>query len=65
LDNKQVDLTRTKDKRNDKNKLRVINIGLLQFYDALVIQNTEVIHLDWQPPVERSQEINDLLDRFL
>ena len=46
-------------------KLRVINIGLLQFYDALVVQNVHAIHLEWQPPPEHSQEMNDLLDKFL
>jgi len=53
-----------RDPGSDK-KLRVINIGLLQFYDALVFQNVHAIQMDWQPPVEHSEEINDLLDKFL
>ena len=50
---------------NDGKKLRVINIGLLQFCEALEFQNVKVSHLEWQPPAEQSKEINDLLDKYL
>jgi len=50
---------------NDGNKLRVINIGLLQFYEALECQNVKVSHLEWQPPAVQSKEINDLLEKYL
>jgi hypothetical protein len=40
--------------------LRVINIGMNIFYDALKVQNVIVIQVDWKPgPVldKRSEEI--------
>jgi hypothetical protein len=45
--------------------LRVINIGLQSFYDALIKQQADAVHIDWRPPVKQSQEIADLLDDFL
>ena len=63
MTNKQTESDRINN--DSKKKLRVINMGLLHFYDALIVQNASAIHLEWQPPVERSEEINDLLDKFL
>ncbi len=45
--------------------LRVINIGLQSFYDALQAQGVKAVQLDWRPPVKQSEEINNLLDDLL
>ena len=48
-----------------KPELRVVNIGLQRFYDALVLQDVCVTQLNWRPPVEQSAEMQSLLDDFL
>lgn len=45
--------------------LKVVNIGLQSFYDALAAQEVQAVQLDWTPPVELKQEIADLLDDLL
>ena len=49
----------------EKEKLRVINIGLENFYEALVTQGAEVTRILWRPPVKQSEEIKNLLDKLL
>lgn len=52
-------MTNTQKKLLDSD-LRVINIGMTIFYDALKVQNIRVIQVDWKPgPVldELSEEI--------
>lgn len=48
-----------------EHKLKVINIGLPRFYDALHAQGVKAVQIDWRPPVKQSQEIQELLDMFL
>ena len=48
-----------------KETLRVINIGLQFFYDALLKQDIKVTQLDWRPPVKIDSEIEEMLDMFL
>ena len=43
-------------------KLRVVNIGISSFYDALTVQDCEAVQIDWQPPVKISEEMNHLLE---
>jgi hypothetical protein len=45
--------------------LRVINIGLQHFYEALVSQKVKATQLEWRPPVKQSAEITAILDQFL
>jgi hypothetical protein len=45
--------------------LRVINIGLTQFTEALEVQDIPVVHIQWSPPVENDEEIQSLLDSLL
>ncbi len=45
-----------------REKPKVINIGLVNFYNALIMQNVKAIQIDWQPPVKQSKEISDILD---
>jgi hypothetical protein len=45
--------------------IRVINLGLQHFYEALVSQNVKTTQLEWRPPVKQSAAITALLDEFL
>jgi FdrA protein len=44
--------------------VRVVNIGLGLFADALRAQGIEVISVEWQPPAGGKQHLIDLLDRL-
>lgn len=46
-------------------KLRVVNIGISSFYDALTTQDCEAVQVDWRPPVKISQEMNALVERTM
>jgi len=45
--------------------LQVINIGLTQFMEALAVQEIPVVHIQWSPPAENDEEIQNLLDSLL
>ena len=45
--------------------LQVINIGLTQFMEALEVQDIPVVHIQWSPPTENDEEIQNLLDSLL
>ena len=46
-------------------KLKVINIGITNFYDSLEKQGAKVTQIEWVPPVKHNKEITDLLDKLL
>lgn len=46
-------------------ELKVINIGIKQFMEALEEQQVSVVHVDWKPPTEEDEEIEKLLDSLL
>ena len=48
-----------------EHQLKVVNIGISRFYDALLAQNVESTQIDWRPPVKLSKEIQDMLDMFM
>jgi hypothetical protein len=45
--------------------LQVINLGLTQFMEALEVQDIPVVHIQWSPPTENEEEIQNLLDSLL
>lgn len=45
--------------------LKVINIGLKQFFDALVDQGNKPIHYEWRPPADDEEEIADIMALLL
>ncbi len=49
---------------NDK-KIRVLNLGIETFYQALQDQGVKTAQIRWHPPVSQDEEILDLLDEFL
>ncbi|MBQ1878492.1 MAG: hypothetical protein II161_06730 [Erysipelotrichaceae bacterium] len=51
--------------KEENKKLKVINIGISNFYDSLEKQHAKVVQIDWQPPVKHTKEIEDLLDALL
>ncbi|AYO30186.1 fdrA domain protein [Biomaibacter acetigenes] len=46
-------------------ELRVLNIGLEQFYLDLKGQGIKCVQLDWRPPASGDQETLDLLSKLL
>ena len=52
-------------KEYDKTKLKVINVGLQSFYEAVEKQGVKVTQLEWRPPVKLKPEILALLDNLL
>ncbi len=45
-------------------KLKVVNLGLESFWDALRDQAVETVHVDWQPPASGDAEMLKLLERL-
>jgi hypothetical protein len=43
----------------------VVNIGIAEFYEALVAQEVEAIQVDWRPPAEGDEELTSLLAELL
>ncbi len=46
-------------------ELKVVNIGLREFFESLVEQKAEAVHVDWKPPAQGDQEMMDILDKLL
>ncbi len=45
-------------------KIRVINIGIIDFFRSLKEQNAEAIHVDWTPPIVYDKKLLSLLDEL-
>jgi hypothetical protein len=46
-------------------ELRVINIGLDIFYNALQMQNVKAVDVNWKPAPKLEKETEDILDKIL
>ena len=46
-------------------ELRVINIGLDIFYNALQMQNVKAVDVSWRPAPKLEKETEDILDKIL
>jgi len=46
-------------------ELKVINIGLEIFGDALKAQRVDVVQVSWQPPPKLEKEYEDILSKML
>lgn len=46
-------------------ELKVINLGLDIFYNALASQEVKVIDVDWKPASKLDRESEDILDKIL
>lgn len=49
----------------DADALKVVNIGLDLFTEALQAQQVPVAQVDWEPPARGDAELIDLLDDLL
>jgi hypothetical protein len=50
---------------NSNKKPRVINIGIQNFYLALIRQKVKAIQIQWRPPAKWDKEVMELLDKLL
>ncbi len=44
---------------------KVINIGLISFFEACKLQGIPVVHIRWEPPAHGNLELIQLLDKLL
>ncbi|MHA1966716.1 MAG: hypothetical protein ACW964_02825 [Candidatus Hodarchaeales archaeon] len=44
---------------------KVINIGLISFFEASRIQGIPAVHVRWEPPAQGDPELIELLDRLI
>jgi FdrA protein len=47
-----------------RSQLAAINVGLESFYDSLVAQNAEAIHVEWRPPAGGNEKLAGILARM-
>lgn len=47
-----------------KEKLRVVNVGLTSFYDALKAQDCKATQIDWRPPVKLDAALSALVEKL-
>ena len=47
-----------------RQSLAAINVGLESFYESLVRQGAEAIHVDWQPPAQGNENLMNLLAKM-
>ena len=48
-----------------KGDLRIVNIGIIDFYEDFRRQGVEVVQVDWRPPVTSETDLDNLLDDIL
>ena len=46
-------------------ELKVINVGLDIFYNALQLQNVKAVDFNWRPAPKLEKETEDILDKLL
>ena len=46
-------------------ELKVINIGLEIFNDALKAQGVDSVQVSWQPPTKLEKEYEDILEKIM
>jgi hypothetical protein len=45
--------------------LRVVNLGIDIFYNALKLQDVKVVQVDWKPSQKLDKESEDILSKIL
>jgi hypothetical protein len=58
-------MTKTQKKLLLDSDLRVINIGMNIFYDALKVQNVKVIQVDWKPDPLLDKLSEEILSKIM
>ena len=46
-------------------EVKVVNIGIRECGQALDEQEVPVVHVDWRPPTEEDEEIENLLEALM
>jgi len=46
-------------------KLRVLNVGVKEFYYALREQGVDVVHVEWKPPAAGDVDLAKILEKIL
>lgn len=49
----------------EKEPLKVVNIGLQRFCDAIAVQDVPVTQINWKPPVKQTAEVQSFLNKYL
>ena len=44
--------------------LAAINVGLESFYESLISQGAQAVHVDWRPPAGGNEKLASLLARM-
>jgi len=44
---------------------KAINLGLLEFAEAIKAQGAEVVHVDWSPPPPEAEDLAEILEKLL
>lgn len=44
--------------------MKIINLGLIGFYDAIKRQDVPCIHIDWKPPAGGKPRLMQILDKL-
>jgi FdrA protein len=47
-----------------KQPLAAINVGLESFYDSLISQGAQAVHVEWKPPASGNDKMAALLARM-
>ena len=47
-----------------KQPLAAINVGLESFYDSLITQGAQAVHVEWRPPASGNEKLASLLARM-
>ena len=47
-----------------KKPIKVINVGLIKFFESIELQSVEVIQIDWEPPAGGDPEMIEILDNL-
>jgi hypothetical protein len=48
-----------------REEIKVINVGIVHFMEELEKQGVPIVHVEWSPPKEDDEEIENLLESLL
>ena len=48
-----------------KEALKIINVGLVKFFENIETQSVDIVQVDWEPPAGGDSEIIEILDHLI
>ncbi|MCW4036579.1 MAG: fdrA domain protein [Candidatus Bathyarchaeota archaeon] len=48
-----------------REELKIVNIGIINFYEDYKKQDVVVVHVDWRPPGTGDAKLDELLDKIM